>query len=118
MRPLMPSWKSVADGGYFGRPLESAAGGLPADTVERHCLGLAEAFRNGARKVGAVPMGAGQPSHIAVVASPTLRRSARRCSATDCGPVSTSSTTTTWRPRSAPSAADWQELADLADRAK
>ena len=91
LRPLMPSWKSAADGGYFGGPLEPAAGAarcdaspawlswagaaaaitlvsdLPADTVERHCLSLAEAFRNGAREAGAVPAGAGQPSHIAVV---------------------------------------------------
>ena len=35
--------------------------------VERHCLALAAAFREGAREAGAAPVSTGQPSHIAVV---------------------------------------------------
>lgn len=91
LRPLMPSWKSAADGGYFGGRLELAAGAarcdtspawlswigaeaaiallsaLPAVAVERHCLRLAAAFRDAAQQVGATPVSAGQPSHIAAV---------------------------------------------------
>ncbi|GAB3981124.1 aminotransferase class V-fold PLP-dependent enzyme [Actinoallomurus acanthiterrae] len=83
LRPLLPSWKSTADGGYFGGPLHPAAGAarcdaspawlswvgavaaielcssLPAETVERHCLTLACAFRDGAQAAGAAPVGAG-----------------------------------------------------------
>ena len=91
LRPLMPGWKSAADGGYFGGSLRLAAGAarcdtspawlswtgaeaaiallsaLPAAAVERHCLHLAAAFRDGALEIGAPPAGTGQPSHIAVV---------------------------------------------------
>lgn len=91
LRPLMPSWKSAADGGYFGGSLRLApaaarcdtspawlswAGAqaaiallsqLPAAAVERHCLALAAAFREGALDAGARPVSAGQSSHIAVV---------------------------------------------------
>jgi selenocysteine lyase/cysteine desulfurase len=91
LRPLMPSWKSAADGGYFGGSLRLAAGAarcdtspawlswtgaeaaiallsaLPAAAVERHCLDLAAAFRDGAQEAGAMPASTGQPSHIAVV---------------------------------------------------
>jgi selenocysteine lyase/cysteine desulfurase len=90
LRPLMPGWKSAADGGFFGGRLRLAAGAarcdtspawlswvgaeaaiallatLPTAAVERHCLALAAAFRDGAREVGARPVGAGEPSHIAV----------------------------------------------------
>jgi len=91
LRPLMPSWKSTADGGYFGGSLRLAAGAarcdtspawlcwvgaeaaiallstLPAAAVERHCLARAAAFREGALDAGAKPVSAGKPSHIAVV---------------------------------------------------
>ena len=91
LRPLMPSWKSVADGGYFGGSLRLAAGAarcdtspawlswvgagsaiallsqLPAAAVERHCLALATAFREGALDAGAVPVSTGPPSHIVAV---------------------------------------------------
>jgi len=91
LRPLMPGWKSAADGGYFGGSLQLAAGAarcdtspawlswtgaeaaiallsaLPAAAVERHCLNLAATFRDGALEAGAPPAGTGQPSHIAVV---------------------------------------------------
>ena len=91
LRPLMPSWKSTADGGYFGGSLRLAAGAarcdtspawlcwvgaeaaiallsrLPAAAVERHCLACAAAFREGALGAGAKPVSAGKPSHIAVV---------------------------------------------------
>lgn len=91
LRPLMPGWNSAADGGYFGGTLRLAAGAarcdtspawlswigaeaaiallsaLPASAVERHCLDLAAAFRHGALEVGAMPVGTGQASHIAVV---------------------------------------------------
>jgi len=91
LRPLLPSWKSAADGSYFGGSLRLAPGAarcdtspawlswagaqaalelvsaLPAAAVERHCLALAAAFREGAREAGAAPVSTGQPSHIAVV---------------------------------------------------
>ena len=91
LRPLMPSWKSAADGGYFGGSLRLAAGAarcdtspawlswagaraalellsaLPVAAVEQHCLALAAAFREGALDAGAVPVSTGQPSHIAAV---------------------------------------------------
>jgi len=91
LRPLMPSWKSAADGGYFGGSLQLAAGAarcdtspawlswagaraaiallsqLPAPAVEQHCLALAAAFRDGALDAGGIPVGTGQPSHIAAV---------------------------------------------------
>lgn len=91
LRPLLPSWKSAADGGYFGGSLQPATGagrcdtspawlswigaraaidllsGLPAVAVEQHCLTLASAFRDGARAAGAIPVGTGQPSHIVTV---------------------------------------------------
>ena len=40
---------------------------LPAAAVERHCLDLAAAFRDGAAESGAIPVSAGRPSHIAAV---------------------------------------------------
>ena len=40
---------------------------LPAAAVERHCLALATAFREGAQEAGAALVSTGQPSHIAVV---------------------------------------------------
>jgi selenocysteine lyase/cysteine desulfurase len=91
LRPLMPSWKSAADGGYFGGPLRLAPGAarcdtspawlswagaqaalelvsaLPAAAVQRHCLALAAAFREGAREAGAALVNTGQPSHIVAV---------------------------------------------------
>jgi selenocysteine lyase/cysteine desulfurase len=91
LRPLMPSWKSAADGGYFGGSLPLAAGAarcdtspawlswigaeaaisllsaLPAKAVEQHCLGLAAAFLDEAPEAGAGPVSTGPPSHIAVV---------------------------------------------------
>jgi selenocysteine lyase/cysteine desulfurase len=91
LRPLMPSWKSAADGGYFGGSLSLAAGAarcdtspawlswigaeaaidllsrLPASAVERHCLALAAAFREGALDAGAVPVSTAQASHIVAV---------------------------------------------------
>jgi selenocysteine lyase/cysteine desulfurase len=91
LRPLMPSWKSSADGGYFGGPLRPAAGAarcdtspawlswigaeaaiallsaLPATAIERHSLGLAAAFRDQAMEAGAVPVSTGLPSHIVAV---------------------------------------------------
>jgi selenocysteine lyase/cysteine desulfurase len=91
LRPLMPGWKSAVDGRYFGGSLRLAAGAarcdtspawlswigaeaaiallsaLPAAAVERHCLDLAAAFRDGALEAGAPSAGTGQPSHIAVV---------------------------------------------------
>jgi selenocysteine lyase/cysteine desulfurase len=94
LRPLLPSWKSTADGGYFGGSLRPAAGAarcdtspawlswigaraaiamlssLPTAAVEQHCLTLAGAFRDGARAAGATPVGAGRPSHIATVRTP------------------------------------------------
>ena len=87
----MPSWKSSADGGYFGGSLRLAPGAarcdtspawlswagaqaaiallsqLPAIAVERHCLALAGAFQEGALDAGARPVSTGQPSHIAAV---------------------------------------------------
>ena len=92
--PLMPSWTSTPDGGYFGGPLRPAASmarcdtspawlswigaraaielmaHLPAAAVEQHCLTLADAFREGARSAGAVPVGLSRPSHIAAVQVP------------------------------------------------
>lgn len=94
LNPLLPSWKSAADGGYFGGSLRPAAGaarcdtspawlswigakaaiellsGLPAAAVEQHCLALASTFRDGARAAGAIPVGTGQPSHIVTVRTP------------------------------------------------
>jgi selenocysteine lyase/cysteine desulfurase len=91
LRPLMPSWKSAADGGYFGGRLQLAAGAarcdaspawlswigaeaaiallsaLPGSAVERHCLDLAAAFRDAALEAGATPVSTGRPSHIAAV---------------------------------------------------
>ena len=91
LRPLMPSWTSTADREYFGGSLRLAAGAarcdtspawlswigaeaaiallaaLPATAVERHCLDLAAAFRDGATVAGAMPVNAGPPSHIAAV---------------------------------------------------
>ncbi|GAA4261490.1 aminotransferase class V-fold PLP-dependent enzyme [Dactylosporangium darangshiense] len=43
---------------------------LPAAAVERHCLTLAETFREGARSAGAGPAGVGRPSHIVAVQAP------------------------------------------------
>jgi selenocysteine lyase/cysteine desulfurase len=87
----MPGWNSAADSGYFGGTLRLAAGAarcdtspawlswigaeaaiallsaLPASAVERHCLDLAATFRHGALEAGAMPVGTGQASHIAVV---------------------------------------------------
>ncbi len=40
---------------------------VPAAAVERHCLALAAAFREGALDAGARLVNAGQPSHIAAV---------------------------------------------------
>jgi selenocysteine lyase/cysteine desulfurase len=97
LRPLLPGWKSAADGGYFGGQLDLAPGaarsdtspawlawtgalaalpllaGLPAAAVEAHCLGLAAAFRSGAAAAGAEPLGAGLPSHIVTVRLPEPR---------------------------------------------
>lgn len=94
LRPLLPSWKSAADDGYFGGSLQPATGAarcdtspawlswigaqaaiallsdLPSAAVERHCLALAGAFREGARDLGASPVGTGQPSHIVTVRTP------------------------------------------------
>lgn len=94
LRPLMPSWKSTADGGYFGGSPRLAAGAarcdtspawlswvgaeaalallarLPAAAVERHCLTLAAAFLEGALDSGATPVSTGQLSHIAAVQVP------------------------------------------------
>lgn len=91
LRPLMPSWKSAADGGYFGGRLQLAAGAarcdaspawlswigaeaaiallsaLPGSAVERHCLDLAAAFRDAALEAGATAVSTGRPSHIAAV---------------------------------------------------
>ncbi|MBG0566633.1 aminotransferase class V-fold PLP-dependent enzyme [Actinoplanes sp. NEAU-A11] len=91
LRPLQPSWKSAVDGGYFGGSPQLASNAARCDTspawlswigagaalelmsrlleaaVEEHCLDLSRTFRDGARHAGAVPVGAGQPSHIAVV---------------------------------------------------
>jgi len=92
LRPLHPGWTSAVDGGYFGGTPQHASPGaarcdtspawlswigagvalrlmsrLPAAVVEEHCLNLARTFRDGARHAGAIPLGAGQPSHIAVV---------------------------------------------------
>ena len=91
LRPLLPSWKSAGDRGYFGGPLRLAPGAarcdtspawlswvgadaaialmtvLPAVAVEQHCLALAAAFREEAAALGAAPVSTGQPSHIAVV---------------------------------------------------
>jgi selenocysteine lyase/cysteine desulfurase len=91
LRPLLPSWKSTEDGGYFGGSLRLAAraarcdtspawlswvgaeaaiallSAVPAAAVERHCLALAAAFRDGALAAGAKPVISGQPSHIAAV---------------------------------------------------
>jgi selenocysteine lyase/cysteine desulfurase len=41
LRPLMPSWKSAADGGYFGGSLRLAAGAARCDTSPPGCLGSA-----------------------------------------------------------------------------
>jgi selenocysteine lyase/cysteine desulfurase len=94
LNPLLPSWKSAADGGYFGGSLRPAAdaarcdtspawlswigakaaiellSGLPAVAVEQHCLTLASTFRDGAQAAGAIPVGTGQPSHIVTVRTP------------------------------------------------
>jgi selenocysteine lyase/cysteine desulfurase len=91
LRPLMPSWTSTVDREYFGGSLRLAAGAarcdtspawlswigaeaaiallaaLPATAVERHCLDLAAAFRDGAVEAGAIPVSGGAPSHIAAV---------------------------------------------------
>jgi selenocysteine lyase/cysteine desulfurase len=91
LRPLLPSWTTTADRGYFGGwplPAPGAAGcdtppawlswigaraaidlmsELPQAAVERHCLALADAFRERARAAGAIPAGAGRPSHIVAV---------------------------------------------------
>jgi selenocysteine lyase/cysteine desulfurase len=91
LRPLLPSWKSTADGGYFGGWPLPAPGAAGCDTpptwlswigaraaielmsklsqaaVEHHCLALADAFRERAREAGATPVGAGRPSHIVAV---------------------------------------------------
>jgi selenocysteine lyase/cysteine desulfurase len=97
LRPLLPGWKSAADGGYFGGQLDLAPGAarcdtspawlawtgalaalpllarLPAHAVEAHCLGLAAAFRSGAAAAGAEPLGAGLRSHIVTVRLPEPR---------------------------------------------
>jgi selenocysteine lyase/cysteine desulfurase len=94
LRPLLPSWKSATDGGYFGGSLRPAAGAarcdtspawlswigacaamellssLPTAAVEQHCLALAAAFREGAEAAGASSVGAGRPSHIVAVRVP------------------------------------------------
>lgn len=94
LHPLMPSWKSTPDGGYFGGPLRPAAGAarcdtspawlswigaraaielmarLPAAAVEQHCLTLAATFREGARSAETVPAGSRRPSHIVAVRVP------------------------------------------------
>jgi hypothetical protein len=91
LRPLMASWRSTADGGYFGGSLHLAPGAarcdaspawlswvgagaaiellsrLPAATAERHCLALAAAFREGALDAGATLPGIASPSHIVTV---------------------------------------------------
>lgn len=91
LRPLLPSWKTTGDGGYFGGrplPVPGAAGcdtppawlswigaraaidlmsELPQAAVEHHCLTLADAFREGARAAGRTPIGIGMPSHIVAV---------------------------------------------------
>jgi selenocysteine lyase/cysteine desulfurase len=91
LRPLMASWRSTADGGYFGGSLHLAPGAarcdaspawlswvgagaaiellsrLPAATAERHCLALAAAFREGALDAGATLPGIAPPSHIVTV---------------------------------------------------
>jgi selenocysteine lyase/cysteine desulfurase len=91
LRPLMPSWKTTADSGYFGGSARLPANAarcdtspawlswigavaaiamlsdLTKETVERHCLALAAAFREGAIRAGAVAVGSGQLSHIATV---------------------------------------------------
>ena len=94
LHPLLPSWKSTPDGGYFGGPLRTSADAsrcdtspawlswigacaaiqliaqLPAVDVEQHCLTLADAFRDESRSAGAVPASAGLSSHIVVVRVP------------------------------------------------
>lgn len=94
LHPLMPSWKSTRDGGYFGGPLRLAAGTarcdtspawlswigaraaielmahLPTPAVEQHCLSLADTFREGALSAGAGPAGVGRASHIVAVQIP------------------------------------------------
>jgi selenocysteine lyase/cysteine desulfurase len=91
LRPLMPSWKTTADSGYFGGSAQLTANAarcdtspawlswvgavaaiamlsdLPKEAVERHCLALAAAFREGAIQAGSAAVGHGQLSHIATV---------------------------------------------------
>ena len=91
LQPLIPSWNSADDHEYFGGSLRLAAGAarcdtspawlswigaeaaiallaaLPATAVERYCVDLAAAFRDGAVEAGAIPVSAGPPSHIAAV---------------------------------------------------
>ena len=91
LRPLLPSWKSTGEQEFFGGELSYAPDAarcdtpsawfswvgaraalklaleLPQDEVERHCLGLAARFREGARAAGAEPIGRGGPSHIVAV---------------------------------------------------
>jgi selenocysteine lyase/cysteine desulfurase len=90
LRPLLPNPQSAADLAWFGGPFRAAPGAaccdtspawlswagaraalelslaLPRERVEQHCLGLAAAFRDGARAAGAVLAGDGS-SHIAAV---------------------------------------------------
>jgi selenocysteine lyase/cysteine desulfurase len=94
LRPLLPSWRSTPEPReFYGGPLQLAPGALRCDTspawfswigtsaalrlhlgldpaaVERHCVGLASMFREGAQALGArlAASADAQPSHIAVV---------------------------------------------------
>lgn len=91
LRPCAPSWRSSADGQYFGEPselpstarkLDSSFSWLPwlgaraaltviasVDplTMESHVLSLAESFRSALTDLGVTPLRVETPSHIVVV---------------------------------------------------
>jgi selenocysteine lyase/cysteine desulfurase len=101
LRPCAPSWRSSADGQYFGEPtelpstarkLDSSFSWLPwlgaraaltviasVDplTMESHVLSLAQSFRSALTDLGVMPLGVETPSHIVVVPvvdAPTVER--------------------------------------------
>ncbi len=93
LSPLAPNWKSVTDpyAAYFGGPLELAATTRKLDSsiswlpwigaraalelllsfdryeVEARALGLAEKFREAARRAGRPPLAVETPSHIVLI---------------------------------------------------
>ncbi|KIF79435.1 hypothetical protein QR77_34375 [Streptomyces sp. 150FB] len=105
LAPLLPSWHSDAEYGYFGGRLHLQATAARCDTpaawlpwlgarealrvhacldpasVERHCLRLAAVFTEAARALGHPVPAPGEPSHVAVVRHSSATRLAREFTA-------------------------------------